>query len=469
MAGGHPPLKNGFNLILLYTAKRGIKTHLFIMQYTLFENRKESSPKTAPLAITVRPASLNDFIGQENIIGEGKLLRRLIVSDQVASLIFYGPSGCGKTTLANIICNITKSNCKRINATSSNTAELRQIIDESQKIFSMNGKKTVLLIDEIHRFNRMQQDVLMPFIESGNPILIGTTTLNPFFYINSALLSRSHVFEFRSLKNEDIFKILKRAAQNEIFNKTTIEEQALVFLSEICDGDARKALNALEVGILSTQPDNNGYINITLDIAKESIQKKMVSYDKDQDGHYDTISAFIKSMRGSDPDATLYWLAKMLYAGEDIRFITRRIVICASEDVGNADPQAVIVATSCMQAAEMVGMPEARIILAQAAVYVACAPKSNAAYLGIEKAIDDVKNSRIQEVPDHLKDASYKSASKLGRGENYKYAHDYKRHYVKQEYMPVHKKYYVPTNIGYEEKIKKWLQGLAGINNQKKT
>lgn len=437
---------------------------------------KEKLKQNEPLAVRMRPRSLDDFNGQEHILGAGKLLRRLIESDKISSLILYGPPGCGKTTLALIISEKTKAYFERINAASNNVADMRKIIDAAKKRETISGKRTILLIDEIHRFNKAQQDVLMPDVEAGNPILIGTTTHNPFFYVNAALLSRSQVFEFKKLSDLDIIKTIKRALgdKKDGFGNMPVEidDDAIEHIAKISEGDARRALSALEVGILTTDPvkparlksgekqsGGSRKVHITLRVAEESIQKKAVVYDKDEDGHYDTISAFIKSMRGSDPDAVLYWLAKMLYAGEDPRFIARRIIICASEDVGNADPQALVVAAAALQSVEFVGMPEARIPLAQAAVYVACAPKSNAAYLGIESALKDVEEGKTLEVPDHLKDATMDS-EEFGHGKGYKYAHDFKDHYVKQEYKPSNKAYYIPTEMGYEKKIKDWLEKL---------
>jgi len=429
----------------------------------LFEKSKKEEFKDLPLAVRMRPAALDEFIGQQHIIGEGKLLKRSIDSDKITSLILYGPPGTGKTTLAHVISNITKSHFEQLNAVTSNVAEIREQIARAKQRRSSDGKRTILFIDEIHRFNKAQQDVLMPDIEDGNPILIGATVHNPFFAIVSPLISRSQIFELKSLSADDIKKILENALADKEKGlgrlKINMDTKALEHIAKVCDGDARKALNALEVGALTTGP-KNGIIEFTLDVAQESIQKKAVLYDKDEDAHYDTISAFIKSMRGSDPDAALYWLAKMLYAGEDPRFIARRIVICAAEDVGNADPQAIVVANAAFQVSEFVGMPEARIPLAQATVYVACAPKSNAAYLGIEEALKDVEEGRTYEVPTHLKDASYQGAKILGHGENYKYAHDYDKHYVRQEYVAGGKKYYIPTEIGYEKRIKEWLEKL---------
>lgn len=429
----------------------------------LFEKEKKRELKDLPLAVRMRPRALNEFMGQGHILGEGKLLKRAIDSDRITSIILYGPPGIGKTTLAHVISNITKAHFEQLNAVTSNVAEIREQIARAKQKKTSDGKRTILFIDEIHRFNKAQQDVLMPDVEDGNPILIGATVHNPFFAIISPLVSRSQVFELKSLSPEDIKKVLENALGDKDRGlgrlKIDMDRQALEFIAKVCDGDARKALGALEIGALTTKPVN-GVIKFTLEVAQESIQKRAVLYDKDEDGHYDTISAFIKSMRGSDPDAALYWLAKMLYAGEDPRFIARRIVICASEDVGNADPQAIVVANAAFQVSEFVGMPEARIPLAQAAVYVACAPKSNAAYMGIENALKDIKEGRTHEVPAHLKDASYSGAKRLGRGEGYKYAHDYEKHYVEQEYVAGGTKYYIPTEIGYEKKIKDWLEAL---------
>ncbi len=431
----------------------------------LFEKAKVDKDSTLlPLAIRIKPRNLSEFVGQKHILSEGRLLRRSIEAGRLSSLIFYGPPGCGKTALAYLITDMKNLHFFRINAVASNVAEMRKLLDAAKKNIKIDARKTILFIDEIHRFNKAQQDILMPDVEQGNPILIGTTTHNPFFSIISPLLSRSLVFEFKRLEEEDILTILKRAVSEEERGlgkmKLKCEEKALRHIAKISDGDARRALNALEVGAVTTKPDKDGTINFTLKAAEESIQKKAVLYDRDEDGHYDTVSAFIKSMRGSDPDATLYWLAKMIYAGEDPRFIVRRIIICAAEDVGNADPQALVVANAALQIAEFVGLPEARIPLAQAAVYIACAPKSNAAYMGIENATKDIEENRTQEVPTHLKDASYAGAKKLGHGEGYKYAHSYDKHYVKQEYMIKTKKYYFPTDIGHEKKIKEWLKNL---------
>lgn len=431
----------------------------------LFESKKSIQQKPSPLSVRMRPRNLMEFAGQEHILGEGKLLKRAIDADRVSSLILYGPPGTGKTTLAYLISNITKAYFHEINAVLSNVQELKDAIKAVKEREKAIGKKTILFIDEIHRFNKAQQDVLMPDVEAGNPVLIGATTHNPFFSLVGPLISRSIIFELKKLSKENIVQILKNALKDKergLGNmQINIEEKTLAFLAEASDGDARIALNALEIGALTTKQGKDKFIDFTLVTAQESIQKKAVLYDRDEDAHYDTISAFIKSMRGSDPDAALYWLAKMLYAGEDPRFIARRIVICAAEDVGNADPQALVVANAALQVSEFVGMPEARIPLAQAVCYIASAPKSNAAYLGIEKAMKDVEEARTLAVPDYLKDANYQGAKKLGHGQGYKYAHDFKGHYVKQDYIPEKRKYYEPADIGYEKKIKEYLDSLA--------
>ena len=430
----------------------------------LFESQKKITEKKYPLAVRMRPCSLKEFAGQEHILGEGKLLKRAIDADRITSLVLYGPPGTGKTTLAHVIANVTKACFHEINAVVSNVQELKDAIKCAKEREKASGKKTILFIDEIHRFNKAQQDVLMPDVEAGNPVLIGATTHNPFFSLISPLISRSIIFELKKLSKENIICILKAGLKDKdrgLGNiNIKIDEKALGFLAEASDGDARIALNALEVGALTTKPGKDKAIDFNLKVAEDSIQKKAVVYDKDEDGHYDTISAFIKSMRGSDPDAALYWLAKMLYAGEEPRFIARRIVICAAEDVGNADPQALVIANAAFQISEFVGMPECRIPLAQAVCYIACAPKSNAAYLGIDKAMKDVEEGRTMEVPNHLKGTGYSGAKKLDHGVGYKYTHDYKDHYVEQEYTPEKRVYYEPTDIGYEKKIKEYLDKL---------
>ena len=422
------------------------------------------SPVPQPLAARMRPRTLEEYVGQEHLVGPGKILRRAIEADRITSLILYGPPGTGKTALAHVIAQATRAHFEMVNATAAGVAELREAIIRAKERVRMDARRTILFVDEIHRFNKAQQDVLMPDVEQGNPILIGATTFNPFFAIVPALVSRSLVCELKPLAVESIRILLTRAladAERGLWSLSVrAEEAALAHLSTVSDGDARRALNALEVAALTTPKSPDGTVTLTLQAVEESIQKKAVVYDRDEDGHYDTISAFIKSMRGSDPNATLYWLAKMLYAGEDPRFIARRIVICAAEDVGNADPQALVLASAAQQASEFVGLPECRIPLAQAAVYIACAPKSNAAYLGIEKAMADVEQGRLLEVPQHLKDASYKSAKQLGRGVGYKYAHDFPGHHVAQEYVPTSTVYYEPTELGYEQTIRERLKRL---------
>lgn len=425
---------------------------------------REKIFQSSPLSVRMRPENLQEYVGQKHILGEGKLLARAIESDRLNSVILYGPPGTGKTTLAYCISKKTESSFERVNAVSANVEDLRKIIASAQHRRQTTNNKTILFIDEIHRFNKAQQDVLMPDVEEGTLILIGATVFNPFFSLTSALISRSIVFELQPLSEEEIKQVLTRALNDKekgLGNLNIhIEKEAMDFLAKVSDGDARKALNALEVGCLTTAPGGDGKIVFSLAAAQESIQKKKVNYDRDGDQHYDTASALIKSMRGSDPDAALYWMAKMIYAGEDPRFIARRICICAAEDVGNADPQALVVANAALQVSEFIGMPEARIVLAQAAVYVACAPKSNAVYLGIDKALEDVKAKKIKDVPGHLKDASYKGAEKLGHGKDYKYAHSYEDHYVAQEYMPGEERYYVPGGQGFEKEIKQKLDAL---------
>jgi putative ATPase len=400
----------------------------------------------SPLAYRMCPRILDEYVGQRHILGHGKLLRRAIEADRITSLILYGPPGTGKTALARIIAEKTKAHFEWLNAATIGLDEIRKVIRQA-KDRKANGIHTIVFLDEIHRFNKLQQDALLPDVEEGNIILIAATVENPFFYVNSALLSRSQVFELKPLAEEDILKVLSNSLQDKergFGNLNLIaDEDALKHIAKMSDGDARRALSALEIAVLTTDPDKDGNIKITVQIAVESIQKKVIVYDKKGDQHYDTISAFIKSMRGSDPDAAIYYLAKMLYAGEDPRFIARRIVICASEDVGNADPMALVIATSALRAVEFIGMPEARIPLAQATIYVAKAAKSNACYKAIEAALKDISTEETMEVPDHLKDSHYPGAKKLGHGIGYKYPHDYEG-YVEQDYLPKKKKYYNP-------------------------
>ena len=436
----------------------------------LFEYmREQNKEQESPLASRLRPSTLEEVVGQEHIIGKDKLLYRAIKADKLGSILLYGPPGTGKTTLAKVIANTTSAEFLQINATSAGKKDMEAVVEKAKQNAGMYGRKTILFVDEIHRFNKGQQDYLLPFVEDGTIILIGATTENPYFEVNGALLSRSIIFELHTLNAEHIKVLLKRAITDEkkgmgAYN-ADITEEALDFLADIAGGDARKALNAIELGILTTPRSEDGKIHITKEVAVECIQKRAVRYDKTGDNHYDTISAFIKSMRGSDPDAAIYYLARMLYAGEDIRFIARRIMICAAEDVSNADPMALVVASSASQAVERIGMPEARIILAQAAAYVACAPKSNSAILAIDKAMQMVQSQKMESIPPHLKDAHYKGAAKLGHGMGYLYAHDYPNHYVKQQYLPdelVGESFYCPSDNGYEKKIKAHFQQIKG-------
>lgn len=436
----------------------------------LFEyTRQLNADKTAPLAARMRPETLDEFVGQKHIIGKGKMLYRAIIADNLSSVIFYGPPGTGKTTLARIIANTTKRSFVQINATTAGIKDIKEVVSEAKDRLVVSQNKTILFIDEIHRFNKTQQDALLPHVEDGTIILIGATTENPYFEVNKALVSRSIIFELYQLNTEDIKELINRAVTDSkkgygMF-KINLEKDALEFLADTANGDARTALNAVELAVLSTPKDENGVINIDIETAQECIQKRALNYEKDGDNHYDTISAFIKSMRGSDPDAALYYLAKMLYAGEDPNFIARRIVICASEDVGNADPHALQVAVSAAQAVTFIGMPESRIILAQAVTYISCAPKSNASYLGVEKAFHDVRTVKIKSVPNHLKDSHYPGAKELGHGIGYKYAHDFEGHYVKQQYLPdelVGTVYYEPTENGVEKRIKESLLRRRG-------
>ena len=419
-------------------------------------------PVNAPLALRMRPRTPEEFIGQEHFFGAGRLLRRMMEADRLLSVIFYGPPGTGKTALAHLIARNTQAHWQEVNAAASNVREIREIIAAAGERLTVRQRRTLLFVDELHRFNRAQQDVLLPDVEKGTVILIAATTLNPFFAINSPLLSRSQIFEFKPLTVEHIKVLLRRAATDAERGlgamKMTLHEDALEHLAVISDGDARRALNALEVAALSAKPGADGGIVLDLALAEASIQRKAIVYDRADDGHYDTASAFIKSMRGSDPDAAVYWLAKMLEAGEDQRFIARRIVILASEDVGNAQPLGLVLATAAMQACEMVGMPEARIILAQAVTYLATCPKSNASYMALEKAAADVREGRTLPVPKALRGTGYAGAKRLGHGKGYKYAHDYAGHFVEQEYVPTDAVYYEPTELGAERQIKERLE-----------
>ena len=433
----------------------------------LFDYMRETTKeKESPLASRLRPTTLDEVVGQQHIIGKDKLLYRAIKADKLSSVIFYGPPGTGKTTLAKVIANTTSAEFTQINATVAGKKEMEEVVNKAKELKGMYQKRTILFIDEIHRFNKGQQDYLLPFVEDGTIILIGATTENPYFEVNGALLSRSSVFELRPLSQEEVETLILRAVQDEKKGMgsyhAVIEEDALHFLADLAGGDARSALNAVELGILTTPRSEDGMIHITLDVASECIQKRVVRYDKTGDNHYDTISAFIKSMRGSDPDAAVYYLAKMLYAGEDIKFIARRIMICASEDVGNADPMALNVAVSAAQAVERIGMPEAQIILSQAVLYVATAPKSNSACNAVFAAMDNVKKYKTT-VPVHLQDAHYKGSAKLGHGIGYKYAHDYPNHYVKQQYLPDEIKdavFYEASDNGYEQTIKAHMKRI---------
>ena len=430
--------------------------------------RASTQEQESPLASRMRPTTLDEVVGQKHIIGKDKLLYRAIRADQLGSIIFYGPPGTGKTTLAKVIANTTSASFRQINATVAGKKDMEDVVKEAKDALGMYGKKTILFVDEIHRFNKSQQDYLLPYVEDGTLILIGATTENPYFEVNGALLSRSRIFELKALEKDDVKELVLRAVRDEKKGMgsyhAVIDDEAADFLADVSGGDARAALNAVELGVLTTERDPaDGLIHITLDVAQECIQKRAVRYDKDGDNHYDTISAFIKSMRGSDPDAAVYYLARMLYAGEDIKFIARRIMICAAEDVGNADPQALTVAVSAAQAVERIGMPEAQIILSQAVLYVATAPKSNSACNAVFEAMDAVKNQRSMPVPVHLQDSHYGGSAKLGHGIGYRYAHDYPNHYVKQQYLPDGmggRCFYHPSENGYESKIAKHMRFL---------
>lgn len=430
--------------------------------------RTSTQEQESPLASRMRPTTLDEVVGQKHIIGKDKLLYRAIKADQLGSIIFYGPPGTGKTTLAKVIANTTSASFRQINATVAGKKDMEDVVKEAKDALGMYGKKTILFVDEIHRFNKSQQDYLLPYVEDGTLILIGATTENPYFEVNGALLSRSRIFELKALEKEDVKELILRAVRDEKKGMgsyhAVIDDEAADFLADVSGGDARAALNAVELGVLTTERDQaDGLIHITLEVAQECIQKRAVRYDKDGDNHYDTISAFIKSMRGSDPDAAVYYLARMLYAGEDIKFIARRIMICAAEDVGNADPQALTVAVSAAQAVERIGMPEAQIILSQAVLYVATAPKSNSACNAVFEAMDAVKSQRSMPVPAHLQDSHYGGSAKLGHGIGYKYAHNYPNHYVKQQYLPdgmEEQVFYHPSENGYESKIGEHMRFL---------
>lgn len=430
-------------------------------------NRRNILSKQAPLASRMRPVTLDDVEGQEHILGEGMILTRSIKADRISSLIFYGPPGTGKTTLAHVIANMTDASFREINATCAGKKDMEEIVSFAKTQLGMHDKRTIIFIDEIHRFNKAQQDYLLPFVENGTLILIGATTENPYFEVNKALISRSMVFELKPLSKDNVKNIVYRAISDKEKGygneNIVIDDDAVDFLCYISNGDARTVLNALELAVLTTD-ESDGKIHITLSTIESCIQKRSINYDKDGDNHYDTISAFIKSMRGSDPDAAVYYLARMLYAGEDIRFIARRIMICASEDVGNADPQALVVAVSAAQAVERIGIPEAQIILSQAVTYVACAPKSNAACNAIFSATDAVKKVPIKTIPPHLQDAHYSGSKDLGRGLDYKYPHNFENNYVEQQYLPdelVGSKFYEPSDNGYEKTIKMMFKRIG--------
>ena len=428
---------------------------------------EDSLRRNAPLADRMRPQTINEFVGQNHLLGEGKFLNRAIKADRISSMILFGPPGTGKTTLAMIIANTTNMRFEKLSAVTSGVKDIRSVIDNAEEDLKFYNKRTILFIDEIHRFNKAQQDALLPFVERGVIILIGATTENPYFEVNKALLSRSMVLTLEHLNTEDMLTLIKRALSDKekgLGNyKVDIDRSAIDYLITVADGDARVLLNSLEIGVLSTPTDEYGTIKIDLDTIQECIQVKTARYDKDGDEHYDTVSAFIKSMRGTDPNATMYWLAKMINAGEDPKFIARRIIIAASEDVGNADPTALQVAIAAFNAVSIIGMPEGRIPLAQAALYVATAPKSNSSNVAIDKALEDIKDLEIGKVPSHLKDAHYKGAEKLGHGKGYKYPHDYPGNYILQDYLPDEyrdKEYYIPSDNGYEKEIKERLTKL---------
>ena len=442
----------------------------------LFDYMRETNMKKgeSPLAKRLRPTSLDEVVGQEHILGKDKLLYRVIQADKLSSIILYGPPGTGKTTLAMVIANTTSAVFKELNATTAGKKDIEAVVKESKDNLGMYGKKTILFVDEIHRFNKAQQDYLLPFVEDGTVILIGATTENPYFEVNSALISRSSIFQLKPLSKENIKTLIRRAVTDTEKGMGSydaeITEEAVDFLADMSEGDARHALNAVELGILSTERNpETGKIVIDLPVAEVCIQRRSIRYDKDGDNHYDTISAFIKSMRGSDPNATAYYLAKMIYAGEDPKFIARRIIVCASEDVGNANPMALVVANAAMDAVNFIGLPEARINLSQAAMYVACSPKSNASINAIDMAMADVRNIKTSGVPNHLRDAHYPGAEKMGHGLGYKYAHNYNNHYVQQQYLPdelVDRVYYEMSDNGEEVKMKKWMQYIKENSNE---
>lgn len=431
----------------------------------------KSPSASAPLASRMRPRTLAEFVGQTHILGAGQLLRRAIEADRLQSVILYGPPGTGKTTLAQIIANQTRSKFERLSGVESNVADMRRVLASAAHRLENKGQSTILFIDEIHRFNKAQQDVLLPDVEGGIVRLVGATTHNPFFFVNSPLVSRSQIFELCPLTEEDLLSLLRRALANTERGlghlKIEAADTALAHLARVANGDARKALNALEIAALTTPPDTQGIVRLDLAVAEESIQKKAVVYDGDGDAHYDTISAFIKSMRGSDPDATLYWLAKMIHAGEDPRFIARRIVICAAEDVGLADPTALILAVAAHQAAEFIGWPEARIPLSEAALYVATAEKSNSS-LAIDAALDDVRSGRTLAVPEHLRDAHYAGAKRLGHGQGYEYSHDHPNHFVPQDYLGAIRNYFKPSEQGREKQIKQRVEKWRALLDDSK-
>lgn len=429
--------------------------------------RSVNSEKESPLASRLRPKTLDQVVGQEHIIGKDKLLYRAIKADKISSIIFYGPPGTGKTTLAKVIANTTSADFMQLNATVAGKKDMEDVVAKAKQNMAMSGRKTIFFVDEIHRFNKGQQDYLLPFVEDGTVVLIGATTENPYFEVNSALISRSIVFELHPLSVENIKTLILRAVNDKtdgmgIYNGV-IDDDAVMFLAEISNGDARTALNAVELGILTTDPAQDGKIHITLEVAQQCVQKRALKYDKSGDNHYDTISAFIKSMRGSDPDAAVYYLSRMLYAGESVDFISRRILICAAEDVGMANPQALVVANAAAQAVHQVGMPEAQIILSEAVIYVASSPKSNSACNAIFAANEVVRSTVTAKVPAHLQDAHYKGSAKLGHGIGYKYAHDYPNHYVKQQYLPdglEDSRFYEPGDLGYEVEVKNYFKKI---------